>query len=245
MPSRIFFFSDIDDTLIQTTRKTDFSKAHSIAGYNKEGKESSYIYHGVKLFIQSLVEANITFIPTTARNIDSYRRTLFYREFGHKYAILNFGGTVLIDNKIDKEWQNNMEISYQKLEPLSEVMNALRNYLKIRNLELVTKIIDGFYISLYNKAHLDNEEILLTAHKVLIQFLSERDGFYLYENGNSFGILPDCLNKRFAVEYLINKHKPLLTIGAGDNHSDLEFMNATEFHLIPNGSSIHRKRLNQ
>jgi len=241
MPDRIFFFSDIDDTLIQTRRKTDSQKEHSVAGYNQAGEESSYIYSGVKLFVQSLLDANITFVPTTARNIDSYRRTLFYQEFRHKYAILNFGGTILIDDQEDKAWQEKMQNAYETLLPLDEIMERLETTLEAQKLDLVCKIIDGYYISLYNKAFLDHPEVIGTIRETLIDFLTSFEGFYLYENDNSFGILPHFLNKKFAVAYLIEKHQPLLTIGAGDNHSDLDFMNLTSFAFVPHGSRIHKK----
>jgi hypothetical protein len=64
-------------------------------------------------------------------------------------------------------------------------------------------------------------------------FLCEEKDFYLYENGNSFALLPHFLNKKFAVEHLIKIHKPLLTIGAGDNISDLDFMQSADFKFLP------------
>ena len=42
MLNKIIIFSDIDDTLIQTKRKTDFSKNVVVGSYNKEGKEASF-----------------------------------------------------------------------------------------------------------------------------------------------------------------------------------------------------------
>ena len=48
---KIFLFSDIDDTLIQTKRKTDFSKTTIVGAYNKDGEENSFFYEGTKRFI--------------------------------------------------------------------------------------------------------------------------------------------------------------------------------------------------
>jgi len=44
MIKKIFFFSDIDDTLIQTSRKTDFSKKTIVGSYNREEEASSFFY---------------------------------------------------------------------------------------------------------------------------------------------------------------------------------------------------------
>jgi len=234
MPSRIFFFSDIDDTLIQTKRKTDFTQNTVVGGYTKDGEENSYFYEGTKLFIDTLIASNITFIPTTARNRDSYERTVFAKEKAIRYVILNFGGTVLVDGEIDQEWEEKMKASYAKIIPIDNLFGQLNNRLVSVNVELIVKIIDGFYISIYNKFNLDNKGVLSEVKECLNVFLEEHVDFYLYENDNSFAILPKCLNKKFAVQYLIEKNNPILTLGAGDNISDLDFMNLSSFRLIPN-----------
>jgi len=243
MLNRVFFFSDIDDTLIQTKRKTDFGQNTIVAAYTKEGEESSFFYEGVKLLIDALLKENITFIPTTARNIDSYQRTIFYNEPKIKYAILNFGGTLLVNNEVNEEWNSIMKQAYEKIVPLEEVEKSIREAIEKADLNVVVKNIDSYYISIHNKYNTDNKEYLSNVKSLIEEFLVLNDDFYLYENDNSFGILPHVLNKKFAVDYMINLHKPLLCLGAGDNLSDLAFMNSTSLHLVPNNSSIHKIRL--
>ena len=233
MTKKIFFFTDIDDTLIQTARKTDFTKQTVVASYDREGKESSFFYEGTKLFIDTIIDAGINFIPTTARNLDAYKRTLFYKNEKITYVILNFGALILVNNKEDKEWSNYMLQKYNSIPAIDTVYNALNMKFKEESLEVTIKIIDSYYISIYNKYNLDNKIILKKIKKQLELFLLENKQYYLYENGNSFGILPLFLNKKFAVEYLIKKELPLLTIGAGDNISDLDFMKLTNFKLLP------------
>ena len=240
MPKRVFFFSDIDDTLMQTRRKTDFSKKTCVGAYNREGEENSFFYEGVKVFLDAILASDITFIPTTARNVDSYQRTILYKEPAIKYAILNFGATVLINNKIDTFWQEKMQQSYKKITPINTIHKELEALLNSDKENVVIKTIDNFYVSIYNKFQLDKEDYLKEIESKLKKFLSTHKEFYLYENTNSFAILPKCLNKKFAVEYLIEKENPILTLGAGDNHSDLDFMNLTSFHLVPNMSDIHQ-----
>lgn len=234
MPNRIFFFSDIDDTLMQTRRKTDFTQNTVVGAYTKDGEESSFFYEGTKLLIDTLIASNITFIPTTARSRDSYERTVFGQEKAIKYVILNFGGMILTDCEIDKEWEEKMNTSYSKIISLENLYKQLNNYMASVNIELTVKIIDNFYISIYNKFNLDNESVLTEAREHLNTFLGGYTDFYLYENDNSFAILPNFLNKKFAVQYLIEKNNPILTLGAGDNISDLDFMNLSSFRLVPN-----------
>ncbi len=233
MPKRIMFFSDIDDTLIQTKRKTDFQRKTIVGSYNKNGEEGSYFYEGTKIFIDTLIDSNINFIPTTARNLGSYKRTVFYNNLKIKYAILNFGGLILCNNEIDTQWGKNISQKYSTLISLDILLGDLNKYVKNHNLNLEIKIIDSYYISIYNRENLDNVSILKKIKECLALFIIENNQFYIYENDNSFGILPNFLNKSLAVEYLIKKHQPILTIGAGDNISDLAFMNCTDFKLSP------------
>jgi trehalose-6-phosphatase len=65
--------------------------------------------------------------------------------------------------------------------------------------------------------------------------------FYIYQNDASFGILPNFLNKKFAVEYILNRDKPSLVLSAGDNISDLDFMKLAHFSILPKGSSLENK----
>lgn len=238
MPKRIFFFSDIDDTLIQTKRKTDFSKKTIVASYTKEGAENSYFYVGIKLFVDTIINSGMTFIPTTARNLASYQRTVFYKNAKIKYVILNFGGLLLVDNKEDKEWTKQMQESYAKITALESLYTQACEHFKNDEIKLQIKIIDSYYISIYNKFNLDNQEMISKIRNSLNTFLEKERDFYLYENGNSFAILPNFLNKKFAVEHLITKHTPILSIGAGDNISDLDFMQSADFKFLPDGCFV-------
>lgn len=238
MHNKILFFSDIDDTLIQTRRKTDFTKNTVVASYNKHGEEGSFFYEGTKVFLDSLIQSNINFIPTTARNLDSYTRTIFYSNKKIKYAILNFGGLILIDNKIDNKWQNKIKKDYSLIRTIGEILENLLATCKEENLDLRVKVIDDFYISIYNQNNLDNQQILSKIKNILGDFIKKYNDYYLYENGNSFGILPHFLDKKYAVKYLIDKLDPILTIGAGDNQNDLGFMQLADFKLLPRGFKI-------
>jgi len=241
MPNKIFFFCDIDDTLIQTKRKTDFTQSTIVGAYTKEGEENSFFYEGTKLFIDTLLESGMTFIPTTARNLDSYNRTILAKEKAIKYVILNFGGVVLIEGKIDTIWQDKMRVAYSKILLMETLAQKVEEVLKSVNVPFVIKIPDGFYVSIYNKFHLNDTKVLESMTKILNNFVKEYSDFYLYINDNSFALLPNFLNKSFGVKYIIDKYNPILTLGAGDNHSDLEFMNLTDFKIIPKKVEILMK----
>jgi hypothetical protein len=238
MPKRIFFFSDIDDTLIQTKRKTDFNKNTVVGSYTKDGEENSFFYEGTKVFIDTIIKSGMNLVPTTARNLDSYKRTIFYKNKDIKYVILNFGGLIINENQIDEQWSDLMTKKYNEIESLDTIHNRLTSLFNQNNLNLEVKTIDNYYISIYNRANLGDTKTINKTRASLENFIENNDKFYLYENDNSFGVLPNFLNKKFAVDYLIEKYSPILTIGAGDNISDLDFMKSTTFKLLPDGFKI-------
>jgi hydroxymethylpyrimidine pyrophosphatase-like HAD family hydrolase len=245
---KIYLFTDLDDTLIYTKRKTDFSRETLLGATNREGEVSSYIYKNVKDWLDKMVKSGMfEIVPTTARNLESYMRTLFYREYKFSNAILNFSGTILHNCEIDREWDEIVQKQYRDIPEISEVLNWTNTFFR-KNLQKemipTIKSIDNLYISIYNKNFREEPEISAIVGKFVQSLLEERgllDDFYIYKNDASFGILPKFLNKKFAVEYLIERDRPQFVMGAGDNISDWDFMNIGDFSIVPRGSNLNRK----
>jgi len=239
---KIFIFSDIDDTLIQTTRKTNLDKKTNIWVVGVDKKPISHIYEGVEKLVRTTMRSqDISIIPTTARTIESYKRTSLYSDISLRenieFVILNFGGVVLINNEIDKNWENIIQTKYQNLNlQLDKVFNDINSMLKDKfsKYKLKIRLLENFYVDILNKYHRDNDNLTKQIYQIIEDYIS--DEYYIYTNGSSFAILPNFLNKKFAVEYIMKKENPILTIGAGDNQNDLDFMFETDFLLIPNGS---------
>jgi|GEM_PF-489930 len=246
--NKIFLFSDLDDTLIQTTRKTDFSKETIVGGYNSAGEVSSYIYKNTKNFLDRILSSgHFEFIPTTARNLESYSRTIFYKNYNFEYAILNFSGVIMQNHRVDLHWETEMRKKYFKLQLNIFDLLQLTERFFYENLDKkympVIKNIDNQYISIYNKKFRENPEMTKKVSQVITEFIFKNKlntDFYVYKNDASFGILPKFLNKKYAVQYLIERYKPSFVIGAGDNVSDLDFMNLADFSLIPTGSTLNK-----
>ncbi|MBN2824056.1 MAG: hypothetical protein JXQ76_01935 [Campylobacterales bacterium] len=242
---KIFIFSDMDDTLIQTTRKTNFKKPTNVFVVDNEGQPISHIYHGVeKLLRLSMQNKHILVIPTTARSIESYQRTAFYRDANYarhiEYAILNFGAIILKNNLIDKDWQTFIIKKYNqlsiKIEIIYDNILSLMQEKLTREHGLKIRLIEGFYVDILNKKDKHDTAYNRQIEQILREYLKDIEEYYLYINGSSFALLPSFLNKSVAVKHLIEKYKPLLSIGAGDNKNDLDFMFETDFLVIPNKS---------
>jgi len=239
--NKILFFTDLDDTIIQTARKVDKDKGKSVFAYKKDGEAGSYIYNETLLFLEKIKNAGIELIPTTARNLDSYKRTLFCKHFAPKCIILNFGATILLSGTEDKEWKDRISDLYKKIKPIDEIVSDIGKILN-KEYNITVKSVDNYYVSIHNKAFSGEEDVLTHIKHKLESYIDIMGGdFYIHENGNSFAILPNFINKGNAVEYIIKKRKPSLTIGAGDNPSDILFLNKMDFTMIPKKSILSQK----
>ncbi|KIM06533.1 MAG: hypothetical protein KU28_08035 [Sulfurovum sp. PC08-66] len=248
--SKIFIFSDMDDTLIQTTRKTNFDKESSVFVVDSEGEPISYIYRSTeKLLRLGIQNPDVLIIPTTARSLESYRRTAFYTDSSYathiKYAILNFGGVILNHGVVDRDWQEFIITQYNNLSTKIEIMydNIILLMLEKLSVEhgLKIRLMDGLYVDVLNKKDKLDEVYNCTIEQILREYLKNSKEYYLYTNGPSFALLPHFLNKSLAVRHLLEKYKPLLSMGAGDNTNDLDFMFETDFLIIPNRSHNARR----
>ena len=71
-----------------------------------------------------------------------------------------------------------------------------------------------------------------------------RADFYLTSNDNNVALLPNCITKRAAVEYVLNDKRArdeYLALGIGDSLSDLGFMDVCDFWITPRGSQIAKQ----
>jgi hydroxymethylpyrimidine pyrophosphatase-like HAD family hydrolase len=245
--NKIFLFSDIDDTLIESERKISLDKKnYVIAGYKRNGLPHSYIRKGLKEYINIMLDNNVIVIPTTARNMDSYERSIFQKNKKIELAIIDFGATILLKNKIDKEYKKEIKLKYNNLElPLKDMLYKIKKIIKKLNFKdkFKIRILNNFYIVLeFDKHNLDLNANRLIKNK-LNKLLRKKENkeYHLFKNDSTFAILPNFLSKRTAVKYLIEKYKPIYSFGAGDNLNDLDFMELTDMLMIPTKSDIYHK----
>jgi hydroxymethylpyrimidine pyrophosphatase-like HAD family hydrolase len=244
--SKIFLFSDLDDTFIQNRDKNDFEKENYIASFNRDGEPLDYIYREKKEFLDRIVNSGLfQFVPVTYRNMESYSRTIFHKDYNFDHIILNFGGTLLYKNNLDIHWQTKMNSLFFKL-PIKIydlLQMAEREFFEKLDNRFLPEIrnIDNQYLSIRD---IQNENSVSQNLLVEVTNFFNRNGlnrdFYLYKSGDSFAIVPKFLNKRDSVQYIIDRYKPSFTLGAGDNLSDLSFLNLADFSLIPKDSTLNK-----
>lgn len=217
----ILFTSDLDRTLIYSNKMMDKYPVDSEA-VPVEFKENAPLTYMSQKSIYLLEKFNQEhlFVPVTTRALYQYERIqLFQEHIKPKYAIVNNGGTILMDGKVDMDWDERIR---RRLEATSlPKEDMLKIFSKIRHeawVEREFKIDDFFYMFHINKANIPHDE--------LVTFESELNeiGWRMFLHGRKLYVLPHHLNKALAVNRLQDYVEYDLHVAAGDSVMDHEMI---------------------
>lgn len=240
----MFVFLDLDDTLFQTAGKCP-SGVDLRRATDSPLDRSSFMTPKQERLLAWLV-ASATVVPVTARNLGAFRRVKL--QFKHA-VVLNFGGTVLLPNgELDKTWDSQVRPLLTDLtDDLQEICSAWQDWCEINQLDIRVRLVSDFEISHYvvAKHQHGNLQELNRLWSTGSQWI-DTDKFAIFLNGNNLAVVPRCLGKDRAVEYLkecyVNSTE-CLTLGIGDSLSDLGFLTVCDYAIIPRGSQIQQQRL--
>ena len=194
-------FSDLDGTII-------FSHRHEIGERvlveKLNGKPQAYMtvkgYDALQRF------GNKWFIPVTSRTIAQYRRIHFFKDNREPdYALLDNGGVLLKDGKVDIEWlyktkelfQDDLERLYSFQESLDYAKSKLQD-------DLILFLRDG-----------DTERAIKAA---------ESEGFMTFVTSGKKYACPPGLTKGAAVNRFKAEHFTGYTVCAGNMKPDISML---------------------
>ncbi len=232
----MIIFSDIDDTLIQTKKKCPPNTILYPAG----PKSSSFYSEQQRKLTEWFGHARI--IPVTGRDSEALSRVSF--AFNYE-KVVDHGAMVLnADGTPDNIWLEHIkEDVLQWREFLYVLSRQIEEKIKNLSLALRCHVLKDHgmacYISIKGiPEHLRALDEEVAAHKAF------HVAAVVHENGENMALLPHYTSKSRAVQYLMDRYKteiehPLF-IGAGDSHSDKEFMALCHYQLIPSESQIFR-----
>lgn len=251
MELKTLFFTDLDDTLVQS--------AHKIPeGIEKEpfSKSSNDEYIGFSNGYQShllqLMNGNGIVIPVTGRNKRALDRCDWtwssYQVVSHGAIVLNQKG------EICKDW---LEIISPEVKEAKSVLESIKNQLfkitkssefkKLTSEDFNLRIIEDQGVPTYlcgkQKSNTKVVEALSLEAKNIIESMSLPKGWRLHVNGRNFAILPPYASKARAVAFVKKQLEVSindLTIGLGDSMSDLEFMNECHLWVTPTLGQINQ-----
>ena len=204
----IVFNSDLDNTLIYSYKRDIGKNKKCVEIY--ENREISYMTDNSINMLEKISNI-ITFIPTTTRTEEQYKRIFFTDKVKINYALVCNGG-VLIENGIRNDiwYKESLDIiSYCKND--LDYANNLLNKDKYRNFDL--KNIDNLF--LFTKSSNPIKTIEYINKNLKTKNLN------IFNNGNKIYALPKKLNKGNAIIRLKNKLKSNYIISAGDSIFDI------------------------
>ncbi|EPJ46527.1 MAG: hypothetical protein OFPI_04700 [Osedax symbiont Rs2] len=239
----IVFFSDIDDTLIQTQKKCLNEPELTTSAVDANGNPSSYSTPAQQLLINMCKEH--IFIPVTGRNKAALDRVSINT---NTFQVIDHGAIVLNESgDIDTEWATMLtkqSTDWQNI--LEDYLQQVQYIVAKKSLALRCRIIFDFGFACYISIKGDPRDLTELA-AICQKFSALADNARVHTNGNNMALLPPFACKKLAVNYLKQHYLKLnsatLFIGLGDSNSDLPFMQACHFQMIPPKSQISADKL--
>ncbi len=240
----ILAFVDLDDSLFQTRAKCPEGEELIPVAYRKDGTALGFMTRRQRLFFEHLAQS-ATLIPTTARNLDAYRRVRL--PFAAQ-AILNFGAVILdARGQLDRAWDEQVRSRLRACAGrLHEWHRALEQFIEAEELGAQARLISDFEMAIYVVVkHPDGD--LRALERLRAEVLPTlAPGFFVHANDNNLSLVPDFLGKEHAVRHVRDRyydtHDPLLTLGLGDSLTDAGFLDECDFRLVPRGSQLARQQ---
>ncbi len=225
----MIFVSDLDQTLIYSEKFIEEGLKSSVIPIEmKDDKIISYILSDTLENLKSLMD-KVIFIPATTRTMEQYRRIKIFRDIVPKYAVVNHGGSILIDGEPDKDWQRCVRESLcTKCEAIKKVRETFVNGIYNSSWVLdIREVEDLFFYCI-----VDNLKI---PEKGLLEYVSyiESSNWQSCLHGRKLYFIPRAVNKWNAVEYIKNMLPGHIIAASGDSVMDLELLEMADYKIMP------------
>ena len=242
--SRVFVFTDLDDSLFSSKRKHTKTADSQIASVNKLGEVESYATLQQQKLVQMLAALQASFIAVTGRRTSSYQHCIIDQVTNSEYAIVSHGALIL-DEQSELlpcwiEYLNNTYDLQHWQEKLTQTHSHLIDYFSAINCDARVRLIIDHdictYICIKIPVHHQQKSLL----EQISLYLNQLD-FRIHDNAGNFAILPPYTNKELAVNYLmkkLNMSDKDVVFGIGDSLSDLPFIRNLDFAIFPKSSQI-------
>jgi hydroxymethylpyrimidine pyrophosphatase-like HAD family hydrolase len=242
-----YLFVDLDDTLFQSRRKTPDESGVVAVAHGPDGVPNGFMTRRQQ-DVFGLLSGQMILIPVTARDLEAFRRVKVPQQ---SFAVLDYGGVILDPSGAPvPEW---MEYSRGLVADASDWMDELQQnvnrFIARESLRAICRPVFEFGLAFYlvmkyregDSASLDRVQ----QEVILPWFDTHRELARVHRNGNNLAVLPKGLDKRPAVEFVQQElrtiHPDLITWGMGDSDSDLEFITACDYSILPANTQASRR----
>ncbi|MBB1435476.1 HAD hydrolase family protein [Pseudoalteromonas sp. SG43-6] len=251
--SRLFVFTDLDDSLFKNLKNTKRDLSF-VATTNNQGEAQGYSSLQQQKLLGVFEAAGGVFIPVTGRRTDSFLNCSLPVIKNTPYAVVSHGAVILDKyHRLLDGWHTfiNAEFNLAFWESeLVKTFNHLHNHFTAIGNTVKVRLITDQGITAYICVKVSRNDYSENKAKDVDSYLKSilEDDMLLHSNSRNFAILPPYARKDVAVRYIKNKlkigeHDTVFSIG--DSNSDLPFMKESDFLIVPNGSQILDRELNQ
>ena len=234
-------FTDLDRTIIFSTRfVSGDQEIDLIPVEEKEGRVISYVSPSALSLLSKLQEQS-SFIPVTARKYEEIMRISFIRKHLPEWMICESGRVIYHNGERLKEWDKVIEQEINTIH--QEVLNAQMLFRQILEQKHECKVW-----------HINEEMIMAKTagmpEEAYVE-LKEQEGWFLHHGCRLYlqqrkaYLIPTIISKDNAVEFLIDKLQPSITISAGDADMDAGMFEKTTFSIAPKHHTIENNDLVQ
>lgn len=233
----MIFASDLDRTLIYTKKhfeNIDINKIRLVEIYN--GKEIAFMTNDAVKELK-ILSKEVYFVPVTTRTVDQYRRiNIFQEEIIPNFAITSNGGNVLIGDKVDREWKNIVKSKLNN--ECSSFDDVIFKFNKISSDKWI--ISKNIADELFYHFMIDENNISLEEMNFLTMEL-KKENWDVFLHGRKLYLIPCCVNKWDAVEYVKNKIGIDSVAASGDSMMDLCMLQNADYSISPSHGEINQK----
>lgn len=230
---------DLDGTFVQTSRHIAESVPTNLVYTSNTGKELVMTNKQLNLF--NFLNSNGIVIPVTARTLDSLLRLQSHMSFKHEKICCHGARIYDKDNFLNRDYDTYLSNMFKDVQDqFAEVMDVLalcKNNGVLSNLKYAAIKNNDVILNIEAQAETDNHASIV-AHNIKSHNLLN---MVVAKNGKSLSITAFTDSyKQLACQYLIAnnpEYQNLPTLGFGDSISDLSFMGACDFAVVPTQSS--------
>lgn len=235
--TKLIFATDLDQTLIFSEKHiTEALKDKVIPSEMKNESIITYMLHDTLGKIKSLND-KLILIPTTTRTLEQYERiNVFRSSIFPKFAVVNHGGSVLIDGVLDRNWEKLMQNKLSDCDSLVHILDKFKSQLYHENWVLDVRQVETFFF--YCIVQLD-----ATPMDELNDFIMEIESYNWYSclHGRKLYFIPKSLNKWNAIEYIRNMLPNKQVVASGDSYMDFELLSMADYAILPSHGEICNK----
>lgn len=233
---RPVLFTDLDDTLFQTARKTTEPVCESRLAAEATNGHHSYMTGSQASMTQWLLEST-RLVPVTARSTDALSRC----RIPFKSWKVAANGAVILnpEDHADADWSTH----------IAQISRAFHAALEALDAVTCSRNADGRFRHwivweegrpVYFCVKSNGEEAWLDDLRESLCSITGEE-FLHHRNGNNMSFTPQGISKMAAVAHLIDRNPEIrdgVIFAMGDSLTDLPFMGLADMMMIPPGSQI-------